>query len=209
MKKLMFVTVFILIGALSSFAQETPKYEISAGFSNLHESQIFQSRNFPGWYASISRNFTNWFAMEAEFSGHYSRLEEPDLIGFCISGCVGQPVLPITRNTRVQNSDHLFLTGPRFSYRGPHDVTFFAHGLIGARYTDNSTTFNLNSSGPQTFKFVHTSLAVGTGAGADIGITKGLAIRALQADYIHSGASFQDRNDLRLSSGLVFRFGSK
>ena len=59
-------------------------------------------------------------------------------------------------------------------------------------------------------KFNHTSLAVETGGGADIGITKGLAIRAIQADYVHSEVGALDiKNDLRLSTGVVFRFGSK
>ncbi|HZS43512.1 MAG TPA: hypothetical protein VFC63_00300 [Blastocatellia bacterium] len=206
MKKLLVSSILILISALVSLAQDAPKYEISAGFSNLHESPpFFQKQNYSGWYATVARNFTDWFGVEAEVSGYYARFKEPVFV---------VPLTPpSTTSVRIKSSDHLFLGGPRFSYRGINHLTLFAHGLVGARYNENSEKLEPSAASAFpifTAKFVHTSLAVGTGGGVDIGITQSLAFRAIQADYIHSGTSFeQDRNDLRLSTGIVFRFGGK
>jgi len=97
------------------------------------------------------------------------------------------------------------MTGPRFSYRKIDRVTLFAHALAGARYDRTSITLG---EPPGTFKISRTSFAVGTGGGVDVKVTKNFGIRAFQMDYIHSGHPFAlDRNDLRLSSGVVFRFG--
>jgi len=52
--------------------------------------------------------------------------------------------------------------------------------------------------------------ATTTGGGIDIAVTKRVAVKPIQLEYITarpSGNSFQ--NNLRYSAGVVFRFGEK
>ena len=50
------------------------------------------------------------------------------------------------------------------------------------------------------------------GGGFDVGITRHLAARAFEADYYltHFSNGLNDRqNNLRISAGIIFRFGEK
>lgn len=88
---------------------------------------------------------------------------------------------------------HSIAGGPQFSLRRGA-VTPFARFLVGA----NRTSSNGQSE---------TDLSVILGGGFDIAVNKRLAIRALQADWMHirAGNGF-GINQGRVSTGLVVRF---
>lgn len=80
------------------------------------------------------------------------------------------------------------LGGPRFTYRrGP--VTPFAHFLFGAAFGGSDTEG-----------------AMALGGGVDAKISKHVAIRIAEVDYI--ATTFRS-NNVRLSTGIVFRFGER
>jgi len=203
MKKLILISAFILLWPLAGFAQEVPKNEISGGFSELRETQQDKPRYAPGFYVSYARNFNSWLAAEAEYSGHF----ETQTRQFIAAGPGGGLAI---YEDRTKIADHLLLFGPKFTYRKIERVNLFAHALGGLRTSTTDETFPVGVFPNVTNTTVHrsgTTFAVAAGGGVDINITKRFAIRAAQADYVRSRQPLlSDRNDLRLSTGLVFRF---
>ena len=202
MKKLILISTFVLLWPLAVFAQEVPKNEISGGFSDLRESQPEKPRYAAGFYISYARNLNNWFALEAEYSAHF----ENHARQFIAAGTNGFLIF----DSRTSVDDHLLLFGPKFTYRKIEKVNLFVHALGGLRTTRTDDTFPIGTFPNVTNTTVHqssTTLALGSGGGVDVNVSKRFAFRAAQVDYIHSNSPLLfDHNDLRLSTGLVFRF---
>jgi hypothetical protein len=202
MKRLMVISTFILLWPLAGFAQDLPKNEIAGTFTEFRESQIDKTRYSPGFDISYVRNLKSWFAAEAEYNGSF----ETDVRRFVAAGVSG----PAIYEDRTNVGDHLLLFGPRFTYRKMSKVNLFAHALNGLRITTSDETFPVGTFPNVTNTTVHskrTAYAIAAGGGVDVNITKKLAIRAVQADYIHTSHPLLfDHSDLRLSTGVVFRF---
>jgi hypothetical protein len=104
-----------------------------------------------------------------------------------------------------------YLFGPRFSFRQHDRFTPFAQVLFGGAHASevilSPCTFSC------TLLPVQNTLAITAGGGLDIKVHRHFAIRIIQAEYLMT--RFQDfstggsasQNDMRLSSGIVFRFG--
>ena len=87
-----------------------------------------------------------------------------------------------------------YLFGPRFSYRGDK-LTPFAQALLGGV----SEIAGLGAYSGST------SFGMALGGGLDVGVSKSLAIRVVQADYFMTRFAGQTQNNARLSFGIVFR----
>lgn len=93
-----------------------------------------------------------------------------------------------------------YLFGPRFNWRKSRVVPY-AQFLFGGSET------GLNGSLASTTR---NGFATAAGGGIDIAVTKRVAVKPIQLEYITarpSSNSFQ--NNLRYSAGVVFRFGEK
>jgi len=85
---------------------------------------------------------------------------------------------------------HYALGGPRFTLRSSSSrIEPFAHALAGG----------IVASGEGRF-------AMAFGGGVDVRVTDRIAIRAVQADYAPIVTSGTVVNNVRVSSGVVFRF---
>jgi opacity protein-like surface antigen len=135
-----------------------------------------------GWNASVAVNPNRWFGVVADFSGLYSKTKEQDF----------------QETTRANT----YLFGPQFSWRGNKRVTPFARVLVGAASINTKAT----ESG-QSAEFSDTSFSYAVGGGFDIRVNKRIAIRAVQADYIHTRFFGEGQHNGRLSFGVVFQFG--
>ena len=165
----------------SAFAQETtPKAEVFGGYSYFRATDP-ATINLNGWNGSITGNLNDWFGVVGDFSGHYG---SPSIFGF------GIPLVDVNQ--------HSFLFGPRISYRGNDTVIPFGHFLVGVSRA-SAGAFNLSLS--------DTALAAALGGGVDIKLNDSMAIRAVQADYLMTRFVDQRQDNLRLSFGVVFRFG--
>lgn len=133
-----------------------------------------------GWQASITEKATDWLGLTQEFGGHYGTKR---LQGF---------------NNRF--SSFSILSGPRFYYPGLKGITPFVHALFGYE----QATLELKGTG---LKVSGSSYAMAFGGGVDVKIGKTLAIRVFQADYYRPQQFGNSQNDLRVSTGIVFRFG--
>ena len=53
-----------------------------------------------------------------------------------------------------------------------------------------------------------TARAVALGGGMDFDLTSRFAVRVFQVDYLHTSLFSQTQNNLRFSTGLVYRWGT-
>jgi hypothetical protein len=180
-RKLFLLAFSALAFPWSAFAQEsTPKAEVFGGYSYFRASDP-TTIHLNGWNGSIAGNLNDWFGVVGDFSGHYG---SPSIFG------IGIPLVDVKQ--------HSFLFGPRLTYRGNDKVTPFGHFLVGISNA-NAGAFGLSVS--------DTALAAAVGGGVDINLNDTLAIRAVQADYLMTRFQDERQDNLRLSFGVVFRFG--
>ena len=137
-----------------------------------------------GWNFSVAGNVNKWFGVIADFSGLTTKTAEQDF------------------EERIRAKTYFF--GPQFSYRGNRRVTPFARVLLGA------SNLNAKETTPgQSAEFSDTSFSYLVGAGLDIRVSRVIAIRAVQADYIHTKFFGEGQHNGRLSFGVVVRLGGQ
>ena len=190
MRRSLLVVAWTLLIPFSALAQaDFPKAELFGGYSYFRANP--DAINLNGWNASITANITNWFGVEGDFSGHYG---SPQIYGFQVP--------------YVDVNSYTYMAGPRLTFRS-NAVAPFAHFLIGA---DRASTSAFG------YSISDTALATAIGGGVDLNLSRSLAIRAIQMDYVMTRfqtgpqiffSGFDDRqNNFRLSAGLVLKLGN-
>ena len=90
-------------------------------------------------------------------------------------------------------NNYTFLAGPRFTSRSYDRVTPFCHVMFGlTRLTAGSQSIN--------------GFALQAGGGVDVKVTKNVAIRALEADYMMTRISGEINHHILLKTGVVLRW---
>jgi hypothetical protein len=141
--------------------------------------------NANGWEGSVEGKFLPWLGVVADLDWHY---------GDRRLNCTTSPTC--TSGTALTTgSRHNFLIGPRAS-TSLGKYTPFAQLLFGASLQTNSGAGSTNSD---------TAFATAFGGGVDYKLLQGVALRG-QIDSIHSSLFGRGSNDLRISSGVVFKF---
>lgn len=105
-KALIFLGLLIL--PVSALAQQTPKWEIYGGYSNLTSNINASSFNLNGFGASLTENLNSWFGGVLDFSTHYGT------------------------DAGFKTNDQTLMYGPVFSYRKNSKIVPFAHVMAGA-----------------------------------------------------------------------------
>ena len=194
--------VFLLasLSAVSGFAQDVPKADVFAGYSfargDLSGSGL-NDTSLNGWNASVAANLNRWFSAVADFSGHYG--SQSIVIPLSIAPCP-----PNCGAIDIDTKAHSFLFGPRVSYRTDR-FTPFAHALFGASHVSETITNPLSLIPALSVSFSETGFAVAYGGGADVRLTRRTAWRG-QADYLRTSLFGASQNNVRVSTGIVFRF---
>jgi len=209
MRKLSLFIVLLFLFQVISVAQEAPKVEIFAGYSEFVTPHGFLSNgsfgpgvsiadraNLKGWNASVTGNANRWLGVEGDFGGYYGHVASQitiDHVG------PGGGITSTTFNDTAKVRFYSFLLGPRISYRGSERVTPYVHALAGGiRETIEGPQIPSGSS--------QTSFGLALGGGVDVKVAEGVAIRVVQADYVRSQFGSKFGNNMRLSFGAVFRF---
>jgi hypothetical protein len=91
----------------------------------------------------------------------------------------------------ISSSVHTFMFGPQISW--PARVSPFAHVLIGGAH------FSAGGGSDTAF-------ASAIGGGIDARIAHGLSWRLIQGDYLITRFGSTTQNNVRVSTGIVFRF---
>jgi hypothetical protein len=163
----------------------TPQFEVSGTYSYVRANAANSGGgyNLNGGSASFTYNFSDRFAVVAD-GGIYR-------FGGLPSG--------------IDSTMYTYLFGPRYNFRKVSRVTPFAEALLGGGRL-NASSGGI-SAGENGF-----SMAIG--GGLDWPLRHRFSIRLIEADYLLTrfdrvtGTS-ATQNDVRISAGLVFRFGSK
>jgi outer membrane protein OmpA-like peptidoglycan-associated protein/opacity protein-like surface antigen len=182
----------------------TPKAELFVGYSYLRAVPAPAAGNRLMWMnggsTSLALNFNRYLGIVGDF-GAYTNSEMRFQGGYV--GTVD------VDNANVGAFSYLF--GPRISFRNHGRVTPFVQALFGEMHANEVTLANCTFS--CTFLPSQNTFAWTAGGGLDIRVRRHFAIRLIQAEYLMT--RFQDystgltasQNDMRLSSGIVFRFG--
>jgi opacity protein-like surface antigen len=107
-----------------------------------------------------------------------------------------------------------YLFGPRLSYRHSPHWTPFAQFLVGGAHA-RSTMYGMTISslgGTYTGSGAANGFALSAGGGLDWNATPHVAVRVFQIEYLNTRLpnSVNDtQNNLRLTFGVVYRFGKK
>jgi len=185
---------------------DTPKAELFVGYSYLRAVPTMADGNRLVWLnggsTSIAFNFTRHLGLVGDFGGF-------DDSKFYLAGAGGNPSSTVDSSGTV----YTYLLGPRFSFRNHERVTPFVQALFGGIHASDVTLSSGCTGAGCTPLPAENSFAMTAGGGLDIGVNRHFAIRIVQAEYMmtrmenHSTAAGASQNDMRLSSGIVFRFG--
>jgi len=215
LKPLLRIALLSLV-ATTLLAQETPRLEVFTGYSYLRASDSLSQRvNQNGWDFSVAANFSRSFSLVADISNHYGT-----------TGGAFNPATGAFSPIGTGGKGFSFLFGPRGSYRGIPKLTPFGHMLFGgmraSKLVDNSVADPDNPGalipGPLCDSSLcvvpATSFAMALGGGLDVKATERVWIRTFQADYVRAEittgyGTIATQNDLRISAGIVFRFGKR
>ncbi len=186
MKLRLIVLCCVLVATDVCVAQDAHRVELFGGYSRAGRSTDAAN----GWAASVAVNLYKSLDLVADFAGHYNSLS-------------------YTSPSYSSDSSHqryAFLFGPRFAFRKYDRWTPFAHVLVGLQRDrgQESAVFNSQS---YAFSGSSNSLCVAVGAGLDIKVKRGIAVRAIQFDGLGLEQSGFWGADYRFSTGLVLTFG--
>jgi outer membrane protein OmpA-like peptidoglycan-associated protein/opacity protein-like surface antigen len=188
------------IGRRSS---KTPRVELFGGYSYWRALPTYAVNRIAwthGGSASVAYNLNDWLGLVVDFGGY--RVTR--------SGPVGTPTGGI-----VSSSGNVFsyLLGPRISFRRDR-FTPFVQALFGGAHASQVTLSGCTvgcTSLPDDDAFAMTA-----GGGVDFTVSRRFAIRLVQAEYLMTRfldastntAHRVTQNNMRLSAGIVYRFGS-
>ena len=197
MKRMLFLTAILLVTSVPGLAQsEHPKIEAYGLYQFFRaDIDVLDNESLHGWGAGVQYNPYGWLGAVAEFNGAYGSSQS--------TGPVVNPLAPTTP-LDVETKVHTYLFGPRASWR-TKPVTAFAHALFGFG------TLSLDCAGCNFSS--NNKFAMAIGGGLDVNITRNVAIRAAQFDYVpintslnlNGGGSNYFRNS-RFQAGVVFKF---
>jgi hypothetical protein len=80
LKRFLWLALTALFLCTTARAQETPAWEISAGYSSLTGNLIHPRFHLDGGYASLTGNVNNWFGVEFDVSGYYGTFNGQQLM---------------------------------------------------------------------------------------------------------------------------------
>jgi len=184
----------LMFGVVASAqeAAETPKVEFGLNYSfvRVNPGGNLSSYNANGGFGTAQYNFSKSFGLVADLGANY----------------VGS-----ANGTQIGNTAFEYLFGPRFTWRhsrfSPYVQTLFG----GERFSNGLNPSALN---PVTGSSQN-NFAAAFGGGLDITVTQHMAVKPIQVEYLMTqfapGSGYPNNvaNNLRYSTGIVFRFGSK
>jgi opacity protein-like surface antigen len=179
---------FLSFVAGAAHAQDTPKVDIFAGYSYVRENPStagVSGFSLNGGSAAIAYNVNNWLSGVADFGGY----NNGNILG-----------------TNVNGTLSTYLFGPRVSYRHLGRITPFGEVLFGVAHASGSL-----SGSTTTVTSSDNAFAMTVGGGVDYNLSRHFSIRPVKVDYLltrfsETGTGAQSQNNLRVSTGVVFRF---
>jgi hypothetical protein len=187
-------------GARTAGSENNTRATIFGGYSYLRNSR----NGFNGWEGQGTFNLNRYLGVTADVSG-------ASLTPFSFS------VLGFSAGTYQHLNNYLF--GPTLTASLGRSAVF-AHALFGETRSSLGVGVGIPIIGGISTGLTSAhAFAMAFGGGIDIGLTRHLAIRAVQVDYLRTQFSATDelttglssslgnrQNSFRYSTGIVFRF---
>jgi hypothetical protein len=192
------VSIFAL-GALAA-AQMEPK-PIVAGTTEFFLGYAYQHADLSGSYAGTQNNVTETSTSLNGFAFEFSQYLHPSGLGFTIDLAHGSQ--KSVDSTGIKCTRSSYLVGP--SYR-LHQHGFFTpsvHVLAGVDHSD--FTVNQGNIGVH-YDFSNTDFAAAGGFALDGNLSRHLAVRLGQVDYLYSHHYGTNQSSFRYVGGVVLRF---
>jgi hypothetical protein len=185
---------FLFLFAAASRAQEGSRISVFGGYSyvraNPSDNSGLGSFSMNGGDFSAAYNVNGWLSGVADIGGYHATRP----LNCAALGCSG------TGDFKGNTWTYLF--GPRVTFRHFGRVTPFGQVLFGVAHTTPNVFLTNNQ----------TDFAMSVGGGFDYHLSHRLSIRPVQLEYLQTHFKEFDvidrqiQNNLRLSTGIVFRF---
>ena len=203
----------ILLLGSASFAQDNPKIEALVDYSYIHanpqNNSIIKPFSLNGGGGGGAFYFSKYIGIEAEFEG-YGSLTHTIIVP------TGSTVCPAGCTVKAQGNLFTYNVGPIVKFRTKHVEPFVETMFGGAHSNFYGNLFTScggvagcltasKSPSNNAFDFI-------IGGGLDIPITKSIAFRPAQLDYILTrfGNAFtggnNNQSNFRYQAGVTFRF---
>ena len=170
-------------------ARPTPKAELLGAYSFVHMEQL----DMHGWNASVIGNVNKNLGIVGDVSGHYNRESSSGLLG----------------TTRSELTFHSFMVGPQVIERQRKWFSPFAHALFGFTRVNASVTASGASAAARSVSNDVSGFSMVLGGGLDLTADDRFSYRLIQADYYLIRSDRFKHEGLRLSAGVLFRFGKR
>ena len=176
------VALFLFAGLATAQVPTSGNIFFGYSFENASASALdnVTRPNLQGWEGSLEGKLAPWFGLVTDFSGHYGSQT------FVV-------LAPSPVNVKVTGHEYELLFGPRVSVP-VGKLTPFGEFMIGLAHIGSNGAFATN-----------TSFATALGGGIDYRLFRPIAVR-VEGDYLHTSFFSTSQNNIRLSTGIVFRF---
>jgi hypothetical protein len=185
----------------------TPKVEWFLGYSfwrAIPTSNNNRIGYLHGGSTSLAYNFNKYFGLAGDFAG----FDDSKMTLFSPAGSTTVP---------SDGKVWTYMVGPRFSYRRHEMLTPFAQVLLGGVSATDVTLSSCTGFAGCGPLGVDNTFATLMGGGLDIKISRHIALRLLEANFLltHFEDPFPNtghrgwQKNVRLSTGIVFRFGGE
>ncbi len=186
MLKAVWVVILLFLCAGFANAQVPASGNIFFGYSFENASSTalddLTRPNFHGWDGSLEGKLAPFIGLVTDISGHYGTQT------FTVATPGGGAV-----NASVTGHQYEVLFGPRVSVP-VGKITPFGEFFVGVAH--------ISSNG---FSPTNTSWATALGGGIDYRLVRLVAVR-VEGDYVRTNFFSTSQNDIRISTGIVFRF---
>jgi len=179
MRKLLIVCWLLCLWAACAKAQEGPGFEVSGNYQyvRFNPGSGTSGINCQGGSGLFGAYLTSRVGIVGDFGG---------------CKVTGLP-------SGITAHELSYLFGPRVYFPTHGRVFPFVQTLFGGeRFSAGVTGLGSGSS---------SAFAMTAGGGADVTLTKHVSLRAIQVEYLYTHFGGASQNNLRLQSGIVWRFG--
>ena len=181
-----------------------PRLELFLGYSYVRAVPALADGNRLVWLnggsTSVAFNMNRYLGLVGDF-GAYTNSQMRFTGAYTSTLDVDNPNIAVLS----------YLFGPRLSFRQHDRFTPFAQALFGGVHANRVTLKGCTTN--CTLLPAQDSFAMTAGGGLDLRVHRHIAIRLIQAEYLmtrfpsYTTGSAGTQNDMRLSAGVVFRFG--
>lgn len=207
------VGIVLLFGTVA-FAQDYAKVEVHANYSymrfNPENSNIVSSFSLNGGGGGVTVYLNHWLGIQGDFQGYASTTKTFTFTTAANSPCSAGCTASASGDLFTYNG------GPILKYRAQHWEPF-VEALFGGAHSNTYNNLFHNvcvNPGVCTTSLTPSNNAFDfiIGGGVDVPVTKSIAIRVGEVDYVLTrfGNNFtrgnNNQSNLRYNGGIVFRF---